>query len=83
MNKSEQDRCHAHTHHAHKAVHGHLNTLVLDDGEDNPQNTLNTTHCSEEAMKKVGQMKKKDCLKKLLLDHLQLRVFSSLASVGD
>jgi hypothetical protein len=59
MNKSEQDRCHAHTHHAHKAVHGHLNTLVLDDGEDNAQNTLNTTHCSEEAMKKVGQIIKK------------------------
>jgi hypothetical protein len=53
MNTSEQARCQAHAHQAHKAVHGHLNKLVADDDEDKTQNTPDTTLCSAEAMKKV------------------------------
>jgi hypothetical protein len=53
MNTSEQARCQAHAHQAHKAVHEHLNKLVADDDGDNTQNTPDTTLCSAEAMKKV------------------------------
>jgi hypothetical protein len=54
MNKSEQARCQAHTHHAHKAVHGHLSTLLGDSEENANLSKL----CNATAMKKVSQAKK-------------------------
>jgi hypothetical protein len=45
MNTSEQARCQAHAHQAHKAVHGHLNKLVADDDEDKKHKIHLTRRC--------------------------------------